>query len=321
MSKRNRYKNTLLGIQLNAAQKKADVQSKKSNGKKWALIGLGVAATGALSYFGFQYWKKNKEAKTEKPELPTETKTETPHHYSTPKQQPPKSNTTASTSKDSFPLVKGSKGANVKTFQDALIAKHGKSILPKYGADGDFGSEMVAALAKLNLGTSVTETTYNLYVKGASPDHATIAKDLFNAAVAKDFNRAIGLLKTLRNVEDYKAVSDTFVNYRIGSVRQTLVNGMLNSFVDAKQKDTIRLAFSNMGLKYDGNKWALSGIDNSTEIITTQTTKVWKNPKASVNVPANMVLGKYIATRGAFTLFRNDKYYFLVETQHIKQFN
>ena len=321
MSKRNRYKNTLLGIQLNAAQKKADVHTKKSSGTKWALISIGVAATGALSYFGFQYWKKHKEAKTETPELNTETKTETTSHYSAPKHNAPKSNNAANTDKDTFPLIKGSKGASVKTFQEALIAKHGKTILPKYGADGDFGSEMVTALAKLNLGTSVSETTYNLYVKGTSPDHSSIAKDLFNAAVAKDFNKAIGLLKTLRNVEDYKAVSDAFVNYRIGTVRQTLVNGMLNSFADAKQKDTIRLAFSNMGLKYDGNKWALSGIDNATEIITTQTTKVWKNPKASVNVPANMVLGKYITTRGAFTLFRNDKYYFLVETQHIKKFN
>jgi hypothetical protein len=33
--------------------------------------------------------------------------------------------------------------------QEALIAKYGKQILPRYGADGDFGSEMAAALKKL----------------------------------------------------------------------------------------------------------------------------------------------------------------------------
>lgn len=142
---------------------------------------------------------------------------------------------------------------------------------------------------------------------------------MYEAALKKDFNKALSLLKTLRNVEDYKAVSDTFKNYRIGAVRQTLVNGMLNSFSDTKQKDAIRLAFSNMGLKYDGNKWSLSGIDNSCQVITLRNTKVWKNPRTAVSVPANMVLGNYITKRGEFTLFQNDGHYYLVQTQHVKQ--
>lgn len=297
---------------------KAIAESKKSSAAKWALLGLGVAATGALSYFGFQYWKKHKQSNTETPDTDNDNSGESappPPNYQAPKQPSQPKETT------SFPLIKGSKGTLVKSFQDALIAKYGKAILPKYGADGDFGSEMLAALKKLGLGESITETTYNVYVKGSSPDHATVAKALYLAAVAKDFNKAIGLLKTLRNTDDYKAVSDTFVNYRIGSVRQTLVNGMLNSFSDTKQKDAIRLAFSNMGLKYDGSKWSLSGIDNSSEVITIQATRVWKNPKSSVSVPANMVLGKYITNRGAYTLFKNDEHYFIVETQHVKKHN
>jgi hypothetical protein len=316
MSKRRKIKkrNGLNGL----PQNKAIAAPKKSSATKWALIGLGVAATGALSYFGFQYWKKHKESSNEIPDTANDTSGESappPPKYQAPKQSSQPKETT------SFPLIKGSKGALVKSFQDALIAKYGKAILPKYGADGDFGSEMLAALKKLGLGENITETTYNVYVKGSSPDHVTVAKDLYMAAVAKDFNKAIGLLKTLRNTDDYKAVSDTFVNYRIGSVRQTLVNGMLNSFSDAKQKDAIRLAFSNMGLKYDGSKWSLSGIDNSSEIITIQPTRVWKNPKSSVSVPANMVLGKYITNRGAYTLFKNDEHYFIVETQHVKKYN
>ena len=149
-----------------------------------------------------------------------------------------------------------------------------------------------------------------------------MAKELYNSALTKNFNKAIGLLKTIRNAEDYKTVSDTFVNYRIGGVRQTLVNGMLNSFSDAKQKDTIRLVFSSMGLKYDGNKWSLSGIDSDSKLlITIQDTQVWKNPNASVKVPVNMILGKAITTRGSFTLFENEQQYFLVPTQHIKKYN
>jgi hypothetical protein len=294
-------------------------EAKKGSGKKWLLLGLSVAATGALSYFGFQYWKKHKQGDEEGNNDMPDTKEETQSTYVPPKTKP--KTQTAASNKDAFPLSKGSKGANVKALQEALIAKYGKAILPKYGADSDFGSEMVAALKKVGLPESVNETTFNLLVKSSSPDHATVAKDLYAAAMSKDFNKAIGLLKTLRNAEDYKAVSDTFVNYRIGSVRQTLVNGMLNSFTDAKQKDTIRLAFSNMGLKYDGNKWSLSGIDDAKLLITIQDTQVWKNPRASVRVPRNMVLGKTITTRGAYTLFENESQYFLVQTQHIKEYN
>jgi hypothetical protein len=294
--------------------------TKKAGGKKWLLLGLSVAATGALSYFGFRYWKKNKQANDNTNNDVPESNQESQSTYSPPKTKP--KTLTVASAKDTFPLQKGSKGANVKVLQDALITKYGKAILPKYGADSDFGSEMITALKKVGLPETINETTFNLLVKGSSPDHSNVAKDLYNAAISKDFNKALGLLKTLRNAEDYKTVSNTFVNYRIGGVRQTLVNGMLNSFSDTKQKDTIRLAFSNMGLKYDGNKWSLSGIDNESKLlITIQNTQVWKNPKARVSVPKNMVLGKAITTRGAYTLFENEKQYFLVQTQHIKEYN
>lgn len=323
MSKKEKHnkKKSLFGL---AEKKKGNLPTtKKSNAGGWVLLGLGLTATGALSYFGYQYWKKQKEKKNEQTDTTNNDnkETESPSNYTPPKYTPKPPKQAEPKNTVGFPMIKGSKGELVKTFQEALIAKHGKIILPKYGADGDFGSEMLAALKKLGLGETITETTFNLYTKGASPDHSNVAKDLFAAAVKKDFNKAISLLKTLRNVEDYKTVSDTFKNYRIGAVRQTLVNGMLNSFTDAKQKDAIRLVFSNMGLKYDGNKWSLSGIDNSYQIITLQNTKVWKNPRTSVNVPANMVLGKYITNRGEFTLFQNDGLYYLVETQHVKQHN
>lgn len=291
--------------------------AQKGSGKKWLLLGLSVAATGALSYFGYQYWQKHQQANGSNTNDMPDTKEESQSTYVPPKHQ----THTTTVPKDSFPLSKGSKGDNVKVLQDALIAKYGKAILPKYGADGDFGSEMVTALKKVGLPESINETTFNLLVKGAGIDHEGVAKDLYAAALTKNFSKAISLLKTLRNADDYKAVSDTFVNYRIGGVRQTLVNGMLNSFTDTKQKDTIRLAFSSMGLKYDGNKWSLSGIDDAKFLITIQPTHVWKNPRASVRVPRNMVLGKAITTRGAYTLFENERQLFLVQTQHIKEYN
>lgn len=288
---------------------------KKGNPKKWLFIGLGVAATGALSYFGWQYWKNHKgqseeDAGGDVPDVSSDNSAS----YT------PKPKATANRN-DAFPLKTGSKGANVKALQEVLIAKLGKDVLGKSGADGDFGSKTVAALKKAGLPESIDETTFNVLVKGSSPDPSATASQLYAAATKKDYLKTISLLKTLRNTSDYRAVSDVFVNYRINGVRQTLVNGLLSSFADEKQKQGIRLAFSNMGLKYDGSKWSLAGFAESRMLLTNRATKVWKNPKTSVPVPAKMVLGKEITKRGGYTLFENDKQLFLVQSQHVNYYN
>lgn len=286
-----------------------DQTPKKNNGKKWLLIGLGVAATGALSYFGWQYWKKKKEDNSsnenDTPDFPAEN---TSSYNPKPKAAPQRN--------DDFPLKKGSKGANVKALQQYLLSKLGATALGKGGADGDFGSKTEEALKKLGLSSVIDETTFNVLTKGSSPDPSQTATQLYAAATRKDFNKVISLLKTMRNTTDYKAVSDVFVTYRINGVRQTLVNGLLSSFSDEKQKQAIRLAFSNMGLKYDGNKWSLSGIDKNI-LITIKPTRVWKTPKESVSVPANMVLGSEITRRGNYTVFENHNQYFLVLSSHL----
>lgn len=278
-------------------------------GKKILLIGLSLAATGTLGYFGYQWYQKIKQKQTgdETPDLdltPPEK-----NSFSLPS-APAKRN-------DDFPLKKGSKGARVKQLQDALIEKHGKETLPKYGADGDFGSEMVAALSKLNYPSSIDENTFNVIVQEGGLDDDQVAKELYNAAIKKDFSASIKSLQKLKSKEDYSSVSEIFkTNYRINGVRQTLVNGMLNSFSEEKQKQAIRLQFTRMGLNYDGSKWSLSGIETSS-IITKQATLVWVNPKTAIKVPANMVLGKEVAQSGKHTLFENNGQHFLVETQSV----
>jgi hypothetical protein len=47
-----------------------------------------------------------------------------------------------------FPLQKGSTGKSVIDLQEALI-NYDKSLLPRFGADGDFGSETEAAVVKV----------------------------------------------------------------------------------------------------------------------------------------------------------------------------
>lgn len=278
-------------------------------GKKILLIGLSLAATGTLGYFGYQWYQKRKQNQTEN---------ETPDLDLTPPEKNSFSLPTAPAKRnDDFPLKKGSKGTRVKQLQDALIEKHGKETLPKYGADGDFGSEMVTALSKLNYPSSIDENTFNVIVQQGGLDDDLAAKELYNAAIKKDFSSAIKSLQKLKSKEDYSSVSEIFkTNYRINGVRQTLVNGMLNSFSDEKKKQAIRLQFTRMGLNYDGSKWSLSGLETSS-IITKQATLVWVNPKTAIKVPANMVLGKEVAQRGKHTLFENNGQHFLVETQSV----
>lgn len=58
------------------------------------------------------------------------------------------------TSTSVFPLKRGSKGAKVKELQ-LILLKADPNILPKFGADSDFGSETESALLKLFYKTSI----------------------------------------------------------------------------------------------------------------------------------------------------------------------
>lgn len=129
--------------------------NKKQQKKKIIVTSVAVGAAGILGFFAWQYLKKKKEANKES-DLDSLMKTTnaasatynpTPINKQVTTTSKPKPIYTT-TSTDAFPLKKGSKGNNVRLLQEALIAKHGKSILPKYGADGDFGTETGNALKK-----------------------------------------------------------------------------------------------------------------------------------------------------------------------------
>ena len=269
-------------------------EEKKKKVKKVVLTVLGVGAVGFAGYWGWQKYqeKKSENGGDDMPEMPSMPSTSFNTH--TPIQ--PQRN-------DEFPLKKGSKGDKVRQLQEALIVKYGKAIMPKYGADGDFGSEMATALQSKGLPVTVDESTFNALVKARSFDPSSLARTIYNAAIGKKFPDTITALKQLRTASDYSAVSEIFKNnYRIGAVRQTLVNGLLNVFTVPSQKDALRMEFIRMGLKYDGDKWSLSGLPQK-RIITTRATKVWADQFTSVNVPANTVLGEAIATKNGYTLF------------------
>ena len=315
-------------------------QPAKSNTGKILLATLTIGAAGVVGYFGWQYYKKKKDSKSDNLDnellkIHPTTKSnpsDTTHHTSvtdttytppadTTGTKSSKAKGTSSGSGDGFPLKKGSKGDNVRQLQQALISKYGSSILPKYGADGDFGSETQNALKKKGLPTIVSESTFNVITQGGGgadkSSLSSLAQKLYTAAMAKNLNSVISLLKNIDNKDDYQQVSNAFMQQRLHGVRQTLVNGLLNSFSTEDQKQKIRMEFIRMGLQYDGSKWSLSGFDGKP-IVTKEPATVWVTATESVQVPAMMVLGNEVTQRLDFTLFENNNQYFLVKTQSVK---
>lgn len=59
-----------------------------------------------------------------------------------------------------FPLKKGDKGYAVRLLQYALLRTFGPSLLPKYGADGQFGTELATALKAKGYPQTVQKDTY-----------------------------------------------------------------------------------------------------------------------------------------------------------------
>lgn len=291
-----------------------NIQQQSNKKRKTILIGMGAAVTGVLGYFGWQYFKKKKitEMDTDMVDLPASPST-------------PKKNTVVKRN-DNFPLKRGSRGANVIALQQALIAQHGTSILPKYGADGDFGPELEDALKKANLPTTVNQTTFSTVTtpagtKASAPPSADlnarqVATEIYQAIIRKDMKAALVPLKKMNSTQDYSAVSTAFQSYRVNGVKQTLVNGLLNTFKTAEQKPQIQMEFVRMGLKYDGSKWALSGLPGLS-LITTAATTVWKNQTTPIKVATRTVLGKEVTRRNQHVVFENNGIKFLVKERDV----
>ena len=313
--------------------------TKKKAKSKIILTSLAVGAVGILGYLAWQFYSKRKASRGSgsgnadfMTVLPTSSAAAiypstssmpaASASSSVPLPKPAAQSTTAKKATNavsSFPLKKGSKNELVKSLQLALIAKYGASILPKYGADGDFGSETVAALTKAGLPTTIDETTYYVIIQGSSSIvvKSALATKFYTAAGSGDFNTVLGLLKQMKTKDDYRQVSEAFVQMRLRGVRQTLVNGLLSSFTNENQKQQIRYEFIRMGLKYNGSQWSLDGFDGRP-IVTVEATNVWINATENVGVQASVVLGAEVSRKLDYTLFENNGRYFLVATKSIK---
>jgi cytoskeletal protein RodZ len=269
---------------MKTTRRKNTVQpAKNSNKKKWFFLGLGLVATGVLTFFGVKYFQKNKK--------------ETQSNATAEKFKVPAAASSATKTKPkSAPKPKPAPSAKAA---------------PKKST-------------KRTSGISKTSTQKTTQAKTASNVtglvSSVLAKSIHSAVVKKDFQTTFALLRSIKNTKDYSAVSKVFSTFFLAGVRQTLVNGLLSTFKVESQKQALRKAFTAMGLKFDGKKWSLSGIDTKPLLITTGATSVWKDSKTSVPVPNNMVLGREIAKRGDHTLFENDKQFFLVESKYVNYY-
>lgn len=308
----------------------------KQRTKKVVLTSIAVGATGVLAYFGWKYWNQLKKKRvtgstnfdnlfkdsSSLPELITSMPANqaTAAAISTTKKASKAkaiASATSSTNQSDFPLHKGSKGEKVRQLQEALMAKYGKSILPKYGSDGDFGSETAMALKKAGLPTSIDASTFNVLVAITASPTDSFGKNLYMATLAKDFNSALTILKKITSTDDYTTANEEFKTYRIAGVRQTIVNGLLNTFTSDSQKQQIKFELLRIGLQYDGSKWSLSGL-GGVPIITNRPSVIWVSQSEKKSVPANVVLGNEVSKKQGFTLFENQGRHFLVLSQNIR---
>lgn len=215
-------------------------------------------------------------------------------------------NSGSSSSNDSFPLKKGSKGNRVKQLQNALISKYGNSILSRFGADGDFGNETVKALQSKGLPTEISSDKFNIIVNGQGIDALFVARKLRQAAIDKNFNQALFILQGLRSVDDYVQVSNAFKGFRTFGVHKTLVNGMLDAFQAPDRKQKIRNEFIRMGLKLRNGVFSLNGFDNLQPVKTRYSCPIYHADSGKIchKVMPNCILGTFITKQGNWILFK-----------------
>lgn len=307
-------------------------EKKKNKTAVYVLVGLGVlAAAGTVVYFATRPTSNTDLINSSAAPLEPVPTTSSPGRSS-------------GSSSSGFPLTKGSRGTLVKNIQEALIAKYGAGVLPRFGADGHWGSEMQTALVAKGISTTIDANTFREIVttKGSespsssSPTTTTSKKKKFNpsllaqrlriAVMDDDFTEAKRLLPKIWTVKGYRKVSDEFkkkkVQVRPGQrpVTATLVTALLTRFSSSSEKKSLNSHFARIGLKFDGDRWQLSGLGQvpTDQIRTLQRTDVWNKTGKRMSVPRHTVLGEFVNARNGVTQFRTlDDQYLYTNTNSI----
>lgn len=231
-----------------------------------------------------------------------------------------------------FPLKRGSKGDLVKDVQQALMKKYGDEILPKYKDDGYFGKEMETALVRKGYPTKIDSKDYaKIILKDSKTDTSkdddkdipkpsgddtkkfnpkVIAYGLYLSVKNDDVIKALEVLKKIKNKDQYLYVNEEFKKKDIiGRTSMTIATALDVRFGQSKEyKKKINSQLYRIGLKYDGDKWSLSGfLDTSNLVCTISQTTIWDKKGKQLTVPAKKVLGTYIRSKNGICEFETEE--------------
>lgn len=244
-------------------------------------------------------------------------------------QVPPKGNggkTPASNT--GFPLRFNSKGTQVKRLQNALIKSYGSSILPRFGADGDWGKETQNALASRGWPTLYySQSELNSTLSKHSVKIPPLSNSVFNAAqIARAIQQAINKrnyssftltmdqLSQITSPAEYKLVSDQLkVLYSLG-VRRNLVNALVGKSIPWPQaaKQKFHKELKRMGLIHDPlkDRWSLPALGflrqasiGGTQVHSAISATVWDGNDSLYQIPAGLHLGTATREENGVTEF------------------
>lgn len=301
----------------------------KSNTKKYLLWGLGAVAIGTGGYFLFKYLQEKKDTKSteEFKDQVNEGAVEVPSSGSGSAAASTKKPTHKPVVYNQFPLKYGSKGTLVRDIQLLLNKKYGSKI----DVDGDWRGQTENALIAKGLPTVIDSQTYAKLITGGAktgsgqtkPDKKqagkeektsksvaqSISKQLHQAIEKDDVFSAVNALKKIKNKQGYKLVNEDFKKTKYwtfadGYVSRTLVTALLDQFSSGEYKKKINSELYRIGLKYDGNQWALSGLLAGTQrLMTIQPTVVWDYKGSRLPVPRSTIIGTFIRAKNGITEF------------------
>lgn len=321
---------------------------KKSNKKLYVLIGTGAGLVG-LTVFGLWWfkWRKGTQSGNED-DLMFKLANKNHSEDTVPKEEegtpsPKHPKTTINTpvqEQISFPLKKGDRGTLVTQLQNALIKQYGKDIFSTKKSTGFFGNETAAFLKSKGFPTTIDKETFDKILSSEQTPAQTsstnpvpstdknklfskqaidIAKNIWLTCSKRDLDGLIKQLQRIKDIKDYVAVNTLFKTIRTDGVRQTIVNAALSSFFLTTDKLSINEQFERIGLKYDGQKWSLSGLEGN-QIMTSRATSVRSLEGIELEVPEQTLLGEIISEYGGKTKFRSiDGQYLFVPTAHIRR--
>lgn len=324
--------------------KKEEVKS-KSRKKLYILLGTGAGLLG-LTAFGLWWfvWRKGDQKGNEDDLMfklvnkkdgeqsagQNQEEPKKPKQEKAPAKAPVQQKTT-------FPLRRGDRGELVRRVQNNLIERFGPGILPKWGADGVFGKELEDALLSKGFPNVIDKVAFEKIVSGGGTPMTTdnappspkkesvtieqavpIATNIWKSCTLRKLPDLLAELKKMNSIKDYNIVNAIFKTIRTRGIRQTIVNAALSSFDDPTSKQMISAQFERMGLKYDGEKWTLSGLDGK-QLLTSRATTISSLEGIELDVPADTLLGDKISEYGNKTKFRTiDGQILCVPSQHIR---